>query len=272
MKKIFMILTLLITFVMNTAMFSLAYAAPSNPTPAKNVAVESVASVIDNAKLMTAAQKQKLEQAISNVEQKHGVKVLVHTAQRINGGVARDYARSVVDNRLSDQRAVICVITMNDRQWYVAANRSMKEYAITQGYGIDSISEVLVPGLKKGNYGDAFLAYVGQVDNLLDFAKENGHARTENDGFNFEAALAAFAIAAFIAWSVRSSLIAAMSNVRPATEASEYVLRDTFDLVKSNDTYLYTHTTVVPKSKNHGSSDGGGSDGSSGGSGGGGGF
>lgn len=271
MKKIFLVLTLLVSLVTNIALFTTAFAAPSNPTPSKQVAVHSTAAVLDYAKLLTPQQKAQLEQAIAAVNQKHGVKVMVHTAQRINGGVARDYARTVVDKAVpANEKAVICVITMGDRQWYVAANRSMKEYAILQEYGIDSIQEVLVPHLKKGNYDQAFLAYVGQVDALLNYAKENGHPQSEKGGINFEALLGAIAVAAFIAWSVRSSLIAAMSNVRPATEASEYLLKDTFSLTSEQDTYLYTHTTVVPKSKS--SSSGGGSDGDSGGSGGGGSF
>lgn len=269
MKKIFLVLTLLVSFMMNMAFMSLAVAAPSNTTPAKNMTIQSTASVLDYANIMTPQEKAELEQTIAAVNEKHGVKVLVHTAKRINGGTIRDYARSVVDNALQNQRAVICVITMNDRQYYIAANRSMKEYAISQEYGIDSIQEALVPHLKKNNFAKGIFAYVGQVDSLLTFAKENGHAQTGKEGFNTEAALGAFVVACIIAWSVRSSMIAAMSNVRPASEASEYLLRDTFDLKDKKDTYLYTHTTVVPKSK---SSSGGGSDGGSGGSGGGGSF
>lgn len=269
MKKIFLVLTLLVSFMMNMVFMSLAVAAPSNTTPAKNMTIQSTASVLDYANIMTPQEKAELEQTIAAVNEKHGVKVLVHTAKRINGGTIRDYARSVVDNALQNQRAVICVITMNDRQYYIAANRSMKEYAISQEYGIDSIQEALVPHLKKNNFAKGIFAYVGQVDSLLTFAKENGHAQTGKEGFNTEAALGAFVVACIIAWSVRSSMIAAMSNVRPASEASEYLLRDTFDLKDKKDTYLYTHTTVVPKSK---SSSGGGSDGGSGGSGGGGSF
>lgn len=272
MKKIILVLTLLVSLIANMALFTTVFAAPSNPTPAKQVAVQSTAPVLDYAKLLTPQQKTQLEQAIAEVSRKHGVKIMVHTAQRINGGVARDYARTVVDKQVpANEKAVICVITMGDRQWYVAANRSMKEYAILQEYGIDSIQAVLVPHLKKGNYDKAFLAYVGQVDALLNYAKENGHPQTEKGGINFEALLAAMVVAGLIAWSVRSSLIAAMSNVSPATEANEYLLRDTFSLIDEQDTYLYTHTTVVPKSKSN-SSSGGGSDGDCGGSGGGGSF
>jgi uncharacterized protein len=64
-------------------------------------------------------------------------------------------------------------------------------------------------------------------------------------------------------------MIASMSNVTNAVEAGQYVKRDTFNLIGSNDRYLYTHTTVVPKAKSRDNDSG--SSGGTGGHGGGGG-
>ncbi len=63
-----------------------------------------------------------------------------------------------------------------------------------------------------------------------------------------------------------------MSNVVPANQANDYLLKDTFELHDSSDTYLYTTTKVIPKSKSNSSGGDGGSDGGCGGSGGGGSF
>jgi uncharacterized protein len=65
-------------------------------------------------------------------------------------------------------------------------------------------------------------------------------------------------------------MVASMSNVTNAVSAGQYLKRDTFNLMHSNDRYLYTHTTVVPKAKSR-SDDSGGSSGGTGGHGGGGG-
>ena len=48
-----------------------------------------------------------------------------------------------------------------------------------------------------------------------------------------------------------------MSNVREAVEANAYLDKQTFALTHSNDTYLYTNISAVPKSKSSGSSDDG---------------
>lgn len=43
-----------------------------------------------------------------------------------------------------------------------------------------------------------------------------------------------------------------MSNVREAVEANAYLDKQTFELTHSNDTYLYTNVSTVPKSKSRG--------------------
>lgn len=267
MKKLFLIVTLLLTLFINTA-----FAANGSPQAAKDVSVTTTAAVVDRAKLLNTQEAAALEQQIKAVEQKHGVKVMVYTAQRIAGGVARDYARTVVDKKVPNKKAIICVITMGDRQWYLAANKLMKEYAVTQEYGIDYISDDMVPYLKDGKYAKAFSAYVTKTEELLDYAKENGHPNDGQDDIDLFSWGISLLLAGLIGYCVREHLISTMSNVTFATEASEYLVQDSFKLEEQKDTYLYTHTSVVPKSHGNDGGGGGGSDGDSGGSGGGGGF
>ena len=56
-------------------------------------------------------------------------------------------------------------------------------------------------------------------------------------------------IALFFAYFFRVSLIDSMSNVKPASEAQEYLKRDTVNITTSIDTYLYTNISVVPKDR-----------------------
>lgn len=266
MKKIFFLMTLLLALFVNTA-----FAANGSPTPAKKVSVQSTASVVDRARLLKTEEIAALEQQIQAVEAKHNARVLIYTAQRINGGKARDYARTVVDDVLPNKKAIICVITMGDRQWYLAANRSMKEFAVTQEYGIDYISEEMVPHLKKGRYAQAFSTYVTKSEELMDFAVKNGHPHGDEDDFGMVALGLSLIIALFAGYTVRKALIAKMSNVITAYEANEYLLEDSVNIEEQKDSFLYITTKVIPKAKSS-SGGGGGSDGGSGGSGGGGSF
>ena len=70
-------------------------------------------------------------------------------------------------------------------------------------------------------------------------------------------------ISSIIAGMYRSSLIASMSNVRPAVEASEYLDKNNIQIIENRDNFLYMNVRRQPKSRGGGSSGGGG--GSSGG-------
>ena len=43
-----------------------------------------------------------------------------------------------------------------------------------------------------------------------------------------------------------------MSNVQKAVKANAYLVKKSFELTHSNDTYLYTNVSTVPKSKSSG--------------------
>ena len=51
-----------------------------------------------------------------------------------------------------------------------------------------------------------------------------------------------FVLALGAAFLVRYILIAGMSNVHKASKADAYLDEESFSLVDSNDTFLYTHT------------------------------
>ncbi len=275
MKKLFCILTLLVTLCLGVSFLGSALAAPSNYSAVKRVNIQSTSCIVDNYRILKEADRTRLLGKMQALEKQYNARIMIYTAPKTINYQARDYARSVVDYTVTNQKAVIFVLFMSNikgqSNYYLAANKQMADYAITQGYGVDYVNNAVLPYLKGGNYTGALETYVQKTEELLSFAKKNGHPHTANDDFNMEAAVAAAFLGLLAGYKVRRSLIAAMSNVRPALEAGQYLLRDTFQLEDSSDTYLYTDTTVVPKSK-HSHGGGGGGDGGCGGSGGGGSF
>lgn len=255
MKKLFMTLTLLVSFLIS----SVAMAA-------------GTAIFRDDGNYLKPQERQQVQQALQQVADKHNIRVIGQITRRLpaNYDSARSYARAVVDKTFAAEPTVMFYIDMGTRNWYLAANRHLNKPAITQNYGVDYINKDMQGLLKNGQYAKAFITFGTRVDELMTFAKEHGHAHTADDDFNLEALLAAIFLAGLIAYVVRKHLIASMSNVNPAVEASEYLIQDSFNLLEKSDRYLYTHTTVIPKSKHN--SGGGDSDGDSGGSGGGGSF
>ena len=103
--------------------------------------------------------------------------------------------------------------------------------------------------MKKGRYAAAFTNYGNKVDELMTYYEKNGEAYDPSKEFSFGAGAVAAIISFLIGGGVKKGMIASMSNVTNAVEAGQYLKRDTFNLIGSNDRYLYTHTTVVPKAK-----------------------
>lgn len=58
-----------------------------------------------------------------------------------------------------------------------------------------------------------------------------------------------FVLALGAAFLVRYFLIASMSNVHTASKADAYLDEESFSLVESHDTFLYTQIKRQPKSK-----------------------
>lgn len=272
MKKLIMIITILLSLLCASAFAAAKESKPINDyssKPAKQVEVHDVISVYDNDSKLTAADKKRLQQYIQKLESEYDVRILYHVIYGVKNGVARDYARTMVDKRISGKPAMIFVVTTKDRQYYIAANKAMRELAVSQDYGIPHLKSALLPNLKQNHYGAAGMDYLVQMDELLAYAREHGHAHEKSDDFSTVGAVAALVLAAFAGMCLRSHLIAQLNNVSMATEAGDYFQGDSFELKDQKDTYLYSNTVIISTGSSSGGS-GGGGDGGSGGSGGGG--
>jgi uncharacterized protein len=130
------------------------------------------------------------------------------------------------------------------------------------------LKNAFINDLKKGRYAAAFTNYGRKVDELMTYYEKNGEAYDPSKEFSFGAAGIAAIISFLLGGGVKKSMVASMSNVTNAVEAGQYLKRDTFNLLHSNDRYLYTHTSVVPKAKRESSSSSSGGTGGHGGGGG----
>ena len=81
-----------------------------------------------------------------------------------------------------------------------------------------------------------------------------GNLQVKRPALQGGADVSAAGIGGAAAYGWRALLIQGMSNVREAVEANAYLDKQTFALTHSNDTYLYTNVSAVPKSKSSGGS------------------
>lgn len=225
-------------------------------------------SLLDGAGILTETEQATLQKEIQAIEAKHKIRVGVVTVNQANTS-AMQYADQILDRVFTDGENgnMVLVLSMADRDWYVATDVKMKA-KIVDGEGGDYLKEAFLPSLGDGRYAEGFENYVRRVDEMVTYYEEEGEPYLPSEQFNPLALGVAALLAILAGFGVRSVLIRQMSNVMPEPAASAYLDRESFRLTEQDDTYLYTNVMRRPKAKANANSGGGGSGGSSGGHGG----
>ncbi len=244
MKKISSILT--ICFALCLALAVSAFGAQA----------EAAASIYDNARLLSTAEKEKLTQKIQAIEQKYGVRVGIVTQPTLQGRPVGQVANALLDQgyRGAQNGGIVLLLSMKERDWYVSTDNAMRA-RITDKEGVKYIESEMVPKLKDDKYGEAFEKYVDAVETMVAYYAKEGKPFDPKAGFSLIAAITAAIVAALGGWGTRATLIASMSNVTPAARASEYLKDGSFDLTESDDRFLFMNVTRTAKSKGGGSHD-----------------
>lgn len=234
------------------------------------------ASVTDEAGLLTGSELSQLNSKIQQIEHKHGIRLNIVTQHELQGpdvkSAANNLLRRMVESPQSGANGnIVFLIALDVRKWQIAADRNI-ESKIYDSNGHAAFNEkAFVSKFSQGDYLGGFATYIDSIDKALDdysrtgqvYGNANFDANEEDKGFDLIAAMISVVAAIIIAGMYRSSLIASMSNVRPAVEASEYLDKNNIQIIENRDNFLYMNVRRQPKSRGGGSSGGGG--GSSGG-------
>jgi len=259
MKKIFTIVTLLISLLLTSAV---GFAA--------GTASQQYPSLVDGAALLKPVDKTNVLNTLRQIETKHNIRCAVLTVKSTQGMNIRDYAQAVQDKYFANapKGSILMVISMDNRKWHITTDSAMRTKIIDDVVS-GELKQAFLKDLSKGNYASAFTKYGNKVDELVTYYEKEGEAYDPSKEFSFGALGIGGLISLLIGGGVKKSMVDSMSNVTNAAEAGQYLNRESFNLTDSNDRYLYTNVVVVPKARPNNSGSGGG--GGTGGHGGGGG-
>ena len=236
MKKIFLILTVLLSFVCASLGFA---AAPS---------------LDDGAKLLKASERIVLQKELERVEKAHGIRCVVVTRKAIGGAVPGEYANKLNKTIYNDapNGAILFLQVTDVRKWYISTYGNARS-AVVGNEGVEYMSKEVVPYLKKNEHKNAYMTFAKKADELMQYQKEHGEAwKPEEFGDDPEdwgiAGGIIAAISAFISgWWSRSrnkSRVEAMSNVHFSEAADPYLNKESFVLTNEWNQYLYSTTAV----------------------------
>ena len=261
--KRFLQISLLCLIVMS---FSSALAnMPLDPQKSEQLQIKSVESLTDGASLLNNTEAQQLSSKIKKLESKYGVQIAIVTAPTIQNQDPAKVADVLLKSNFNSGKNgnIVLLISMDTREWHISTDMAMNQM-ITDYAGLPYIENNFLSKLSGGDYSGALNSYVDSIDELLGYYQQNKTPYDPSTGFNPMAAIAAVVISIFIATMIRSSLIASMSNVRPAVEASEYLDKGSLQITENRDTFLYMNVQRRPKSSGGGGRNGGGSSGGGG--------
>ena len=233
MKKFFMIFTLVAAMLLSAA-----------------TALAAVPSIMDNAKLLSNGDKAKVERVLQQVENKYNVRVGVVTVKSIGTKKPGDFANELIDKAYNNgpNGNMVLLQVVDQRKWSVSTDKKLKS-AVVGNEGVEYMSKAFVPYLKTNDYAGAYTVYATKAGELLNYYQKNGKGWKPEKGVPLMALLGARVAGVARAYLYRGSLLSSMSNVRQQVEANAYLNNESFNLLVTNDTYMYTNVSVVPRGK-----------------------
>ncbi|MDO4179593.1 MAG: TPM domain-containing protein [Phascolarctobacterium sp.] len=240
MKKIFLVLSLLLSFLFSCISFA---AAPS---------------LDDGAKLLKTSERILLEKELQRVEKEHGIRCVVVTRKSIGGAVPGEYANKLNKQVYNDapNGAILFLQVTEVRKWYISTYGNARA-AVVGTDGVEYMSKQIVPYLKKNEHKNAYMTFAQRADELLKFKNEKGEAWTPDSQETDPTELAILGgamvgipslVSGFWAKRRRKKREEAMSNVNFSKAADPYLNGDSFELTNESNKYLYSITTTHTES------------------------
>lgn len=226
-------------------------------------------SVVDTAEVFSSYQKKALTEKIQQLEQKYKIRIGINFFKDIDDEDIDTVANERLRKYYGDGQngGIVLTVDMVYRKWNIALDAKLNQRILSYS-DVAYLHDEFYDKLHNDDYYGAANAYLASVDELLNYYEQNGTPYDRSQEFDPISLAVAVGIAIVLGVVIREWLIGSMSNVKFASEARDYLKRETVRLTEQRDTYLYTNITRRTKSKS--SSGGGGRSG--GGSSGGGSF
>lgn len=230
--------------------------------------------VIDNADLFSDAEEANLENHISQLRSAYQMDIVILTEETLNGVRPQDHADDYYDAQGYAEDGMLFLLSMAERDWYISTCGNAI-YALTD-YGIQAVTENVIPYLSEGNYYGAFEAFLQAlpeyleafaagipIDGYADYSGDYYHGDQEEIIYYEEPFVPSFEVAllAGIVVAAVSVLIMrlGMITIKRQHSARAYLNKNTYRLTGQRDMFLYSKVTKVRKPQNNTSSGGGSS-------------
>ena len=217
---------------------------------------EAMPRLVDQADLLTDAQEAALLSKLDTISNKHGMDVVVVTADTLEGKSPTAYADDFYDYNGYCEDGILLLVSMEDSDWWI----STAGYGITAftDAGIEYLGNRFVPSLSDGDYAGAFEIYANTCDEFITQAKTGDPYDTHNlpkEPFAFLMNLGiCFVIGLAIAAIATAIMKGQLKSVRSQSGAANYVKTGSLNVTHRQDLFLYRDVKRTAKPKDSGGS------------------
>lgn len=233
---------------------------------------DTIPRVIDNADLLNDTEEEYLQSRIDSIIDTYNFDVVILTTDSCGGKSVVEYADDYYDYNGygygDNYDGILFLISMEERDWYF----STCGYGITvfTDYGIDYIGNSIVSYLSSGDYYTAFDEFLDYTEEFLTQANEGKPFDTNNyydydydSDYNYSDSDFIIAYGVIFILSLIIALIIVlimkykMNTIRMQQNAHLYIKKESLNLKRQIDMFLYSNVTKRLKETNN--SSGGGS-------------
>lgn len=230
--------------------------------------------VADQADLLTDQEHIQLEDSARTLSQTYGCDILIALVDRMDGAQAGDYAAMLnSDHWWNSDNAVLFLLAMEEREWYIATFGDAI-YIFTD-YGIDILGENVVPCLSEGRYYDGLSAFTQMLPAYFEAWQEGNPVDDSayDPGYRDEVVyypadrqktirniLPVSLLIGLAAASITLLIMRGAMNTKRRQRAAEaYLKPGSYHLHTHQDFFLYSNVSKTLRQQNTGGSGGGSS-------------
>lgn len=222
---------------------------------------ENMQKLVDDAYLLSSSEREHVEALLTKLSEENQFDIVIVTVNDLymdgEYKTPMEYADDYFDYQGygygSNYDGVILLVSMENRDYWVS----------TCGYGITAITdaglkyieEKFLPSLSEGNYEEAFTIFANTCDEFVRQAKSGKPYDVGNmpkGDLSFIHILVALGIGALAAFITCMSMKAKLNTIHAQNNASDYVVKDSLNIARSSDRFLYFITKKTAKPKNNG--------------------
>ena len=214
----------------------------------------NVNPVVDDAKLLSQDEAQKLREDIENFREKYNMDAVIVTSKDLEGKSTMDYADDYYDYNgygLGDNKSgILLLIDINDRKILISTSGDAIEYFTDNR--IDSIISDISKYLSDEEYFDACNIFLNNIQYYIDSGIPEGQYTYSEEEHALKIVLIALGVAAIVAGVTCIVVVNSYKNSKSVSSIN-YIDNNSIVFTKRRDIFVNTFTTKTKIERNNSS-------------------